>query len=318
MTNKWVKYLVAFSLVGFLVTLVLRSLTPQEVILPKTDFISKNIHDKKTTFSKITYSGSPLETPEKLLVLSVVENPLMIETVKDSLIKRFGLTQNKNLKTIWSGENHGLSYNEVADQYTFYKVAPVKQAVVTDTNRAIQVAEDFIKSNFTNIQTTIIQSDIKYLEGEIEMEETTQNQASAVMVPFTYSMGAVPIFTKQNPTPLFLVTVNSAYEVQEITFHPDFFQIAPTENWVKIISLEEAVANINKNEATIIDYYREDSSFFDINIMESGDLTEVKLEYRVDPEQKVAYPFYRFTGKLFPTDGKEITAEIMTPAVKLK
>jgi hypothetical protein len=126
----------------------------------------------------------------------------------------------------------------------------------------------------------------------------------------------VPIYIGHEATAPVTVVVNNLLAVHKVRFQTSFFEFAPSELKLPLVSLATALENINtNNEASIISAYDENVGSFTLDQIKSGELKTVILEYRVDLDAGLAYPFYRFAGELTNQDGQVIQAEIITPAV---
>ena len=318
-TNRWLMGLLTFIVVGLVVTFILRLLTPAQPVVPKTEFITENQVGGSSQFANLRFTGSFTTTITELPLVVIQPSQTTLDYVRNQLIKEYQLNQVVGLAGLWRGETHPLSYNDGADEYLFYSLFTPKDTLLADTNRAIEVAETFVSKTFPNVQLVSQRNAVQYFSGLLELEETTRDKAVALAVPFTYTVQNVPIFLGHTSSPPLTVMINSLYEVQKVTFQPNFIDFVPTEQKARLIDLGTVLDNINsRNEASIISAYSHTGQFFTLEEITSGTLTDVQLEYRADFTTGLAYPFYHFSGELNTANGYAIQAEIIAPAVETK
>ena len=317
--NRWVLGLLIFIAVGLVVTIILRLLTPAQPIVSKTEFITENQAGGSSEFSNLRFTGTFTTAVTQLPPASIQPSQTTLDYVQSQLIQDYQLTQVVGLAGLWRGETHVLSYNDGADEYIFYPLFTPEEIILPDTNRAIEVAETFVQQTFPNLQLVSQRSAVKYFGGLLELEATTRDKAVALEVPFAYTIENVPVYLGHASTAPITIMINSQYEIQKVTFQPNFIDLVPSTQKLRLIDLGQVLDNINsRNEASIIAAHSDTGEFFTLEEITSGELTDVQLEYRADFTTGLAYPFYRFSGELNTTDGYTIQAEIIAPAVETR
>lgn len=314
---KWYKYLISFSLIGILVAIFLRIITPQETIIQKTDFIQQSSKEhKKTSFNNIKFSGELPTLKNELPLVSIQQTTFSSDTLKENLIKNNNLQ--KKGDNFWMGESFSLSLDVLNNEYLFYSNFSQRDDLLVDKNKAINISKEYVSNNFEKLPFYIQKNKIKYFSGLEQMVETTSPKAVSIEIPFTYSIEDIPLFVEHKETAPLKILINNEYKIQKVVFQKTFIYPIPTQEMLSIISLSEALDNINnKQHGSIISAYESNTGVFSLDEIKSGDLTEVQLEYRADLDESIAYPFYRFSGELVNNEGKTIQAEIITPAVKV-
>jgi len=113
------------------------------------------------------------------------------------------------------------------------------------------------------------------------------------------------------------VMINADLKIQKLVFPTTMIDLK-TIDQKSTISVNQAVKNINNNIGSII--YSEVSwiDSGDISEITSGKMDRVQLEYRLDKEINLAYPFYRFYGTITNKDNIPMKAEIITPAITIR
>ncbi len=316
----WLLYLGIFVFVSLVIAILFWIITPRETVIQKTDFITTNKDQQKTNFSGIAFVGTPIETPQKLPILAIKTEHDAADTIKNSLIDQYKLIKHPNLSGLWLSDLYSLSYNSLDKAYIFFdKTYRPEDAnlYLNSVNKAISVSTDFVKRLFPELTIEVDKNNLVYLEGLVEMHPGEKNHANSVMIPFNYMYQGVPLFVDKNRGNLLELIVNARDEIKKITFKEDIISFIPTEKTISIISLTEAIENINQSEALLLNSYSEDGLPYSISDIAYGDLETVKLEYRADLDTNIAYPFYHFYGNLVNNNNKQFKAEIITPAVKV-
>lgn len=318
--RNWLWILLVFTLIGLVLTAIFRLLTPQTPVIPKTEFISTNTSGGSTTFSNIRFTGTFTSAVAQLPVATIQPSQTSLDYVRSSLIEKFDLQQIVGLSGVWQGELYTLAYNPHGDDFTFYsRTEPPYEVLLTDPNRSVETAQQFVRETFPNLQLIARRESIRYLKGDgHEYEESTRDQASGLNVDFVYTIEGVPVYFGHERAPVISVFIDSQNEIRSVVFQPYFVDFAVSTVPSEVISLETALANINaRNEASIISAYEEvEATGFTLDQIQSGELQTAVLEYRADVDTGTVYPFYRFTGELLNDEGKTIHAEIITPAIR--
>jgi len=317
--KKWYVILIGISVVGLVLTTLFTIFTPKETIIPKTDFVITNNGGDQTRFKNIRFTGEVPEAKPKYPLATISPSTITAEYLKDQLIKEHSLKIVPDVPGLWKGEKFTLSYNTQDDSYLFYSNFSPKDNLISETNKATKVAQDFVKTVFNSLPLTMYKGGIKRFYGIGELREVSFGETTIIEVPFIYTINNIPLFLEHQKQAAISVLINSDYEVQKIVFQDKFIYPLLTEKNLTTIPINEAIDNINnRQEASIISAYNKETGTISLKEIESGDLTSVTIEYRADLNQKIAYPFYHFVGKLFSNEGKIIDAEIITPAVKVE
>lgn len=316
--KQWYVVLLIISFIGILLAVFFRFITPKNIVIPENEFIKTNRDGNKSNFNNIRFSGDIPALKTSLPLVRIQPSNTNIEYLKKRFIENHNLKPVENIEGLWKGENYTLSYNSQDDEYLFYSNYLPKDTILTNRDKAISVAQNYVNEVFSQIPFTIQQDKIKKFSGLQEMEEVKTGSIAAMEIPFTYSVDGVPLLVEHREKFPLTILVNSEYQVQKIVFQPNFFYPLPTEQQFKIISLGEVLENINnKQYASIISAYESNTGVFTLEEIVAGDLTTVQLEYRADLKNNLAYPFYHFSGEVINQDNQKIQAEIIAPAVKV-
>lgn len=316
--KRWYIILLITSIVAILITVVLRIITPTTISLKKDEFIRTNNDGSQTRFNNISFSGEIPVLKDTLPIVDIQPSNTSIEYLKQQLIDNHNLKSVENIDGLWKGDNYSLSYNEQDQNYLFYYNFPVKDSLITDKNKAIKVANDYVDQTFSQLPLYLQQDQIRKLSGLNEFIAADYGAYNLLEIPFTYLVEDIPLYTEHSNHAPLTILINSEYKVQKVIFEPDFFFPVPRERFFKLISLGDALDNINnKQYASIISAYEKETGVFSLDEIVDGDLTSVQLEYRADLKNNIAYPFYHFSGELINQNNQKIQAEIIAPAIKI-
>jgi hypothetical protein len=317
--KKWYLILIGVSVVGILITIILRVFTPKNTVLQQTEFIQVNKTGDQTVFKNIKFIGDiPINLKERLPLVSLQQSNTSADYIRDRFIKNHNLAPVAEIDGLWKGDEYTLSFDETNGNYLFYSNFLPEDTLLTNKNKAIEVAENYVLETFSQLPFKSQKKGIRKFSGIQQMSEKDFGAINAMEIPFTYSIEDIPLYIGHENTPPLSVLINNEYEIQKIVFQTVFFYPLPREESFNIISISEAVENINNRQhASIISAYESETGIFSLEEISEGELTSVSLEYRADLDTKTAYPFYRFSGELENNEGKIITAEIITPAVKI-
>ncbi|MFZ5376304.1 MAG: hypothetical protein ACOZAN_01385 [Patescibacteria group bacterium] len=231
------------------------------------------------------------------------------------------MKQNKYSDSIWNGQTHTISTDIQKNQLRLEKNSPSikKESRKLNEETAIISAREFVNKYFSSSIFIEIKTNIEYFLNSNQMQETTKSSAEIIRIPFSYVLDGIPVFFDKSTGFPILITVHQDYEITKATLTPylvSFEKIGEQPT----ISIEQAIGVISSNSdrAAIIFADTTDLSNFSISELSSVIFSDVKLEYRIDDQQKIVYPYYRFSGRA--TNEKEVEMEIIviTPAFETK
>jgi hypothetical protein len=314
--KKWLVALLIFCLMALVIIVVLRLLTPAQPTVTNPDFVTTNPDGSSTAFNNIRFEGTFTSPVESLPLATVRPSQTTLDQLRNGLIEQYQLRQAIGVPGLWQSQDYTLSYNEIGDEFLFYKNFVPSDLLLGDTSQAIRSAENFVATTFADLSLTPLREQATYFQGLAELEEATAGEAVALEIPFVYAIEGIPVYLTNEATAPITVLVNSFREVQKVVFQPQLIEVAVQSQRVSLLDLGIALDNINnRDQASIVSAFETESGVFSLDQVAEGTLTEVSLEYRADLETGLAYPFYRFSGELINQAGQLIQAEIITPAV---
>lgn len=335
---KWIRTTIIFAALTLLIATIIRLITPTSIIAPTTITLTTNLNGTSSSFNNIVYSGEIPNFPNQLPIGVVGAGQVVAtNTFITNLITTFNLTEIDNTNGIWSGRDYTLMLDKMDERYSLLRnsidLTNAAEGINTTTNsveaaliatyfnedEVLANGNEIISSVFPNLSLQMISDDISYFySNNSEPTPTNIENANQAALAFSYTINDIPVYFGNKFELPFSITIDTQYKLKKASFYPFFINFTLTENQ-QLLLPNEAVANINeKNLAAIISAYQDGPERVNWNQIESGQLNSVRLEYRYDKESGYILPFYRFTGILTTSNQRELTAEIITPAVQVQ
>lgn len=312
--SKWVTILFIAVCVSLIAAAIFRILTPQNPPIPQTQLITENFNGSRSQFANITFSGSTPVVPNTFSVVTT-ESQSSPEVLKNTLISSFNLTPSANSPTIFNGPEYYLSVTN-SSAWVLSRNATNPPPNIVDKESSLQVATQFVNQYLPNLSFLPQTDMISYYHGdEIHFDEDSADDANIIAIPFAQSIDFIPLYQVNKVKPQIVIWLTSDNQVFKAEFTPPYYNLGVTTATLNSIPVEKAVANINNNQASIIQSTQSEFGPVELSQIVSGDLKTVLVEYRLDPDLLIAYPFYRFSGTVKNTNGTQMEVQIITPAV---
>jgi len=311
-------YLGISILLALLLSLVFNLLTPQRQKVSRSEFVVTNYDNSNTTFRQVTYSGAAMELPEQLPVYQPASEQ-NAEEIAQTIISNFQLTPLEKMEGYWTSTDKALIKRSLENKYALYDYAAQNASDAATLRRAIssEQAIEVCDLFFQNASTATLLpavDNIEYLSLSLEPQPVSPDQAQILIIPYSHSLDSYPLYyANENDFP-FYCRVTNQYQISQVVFK-DFFYSFAQVGQLDSISVDQAVRNIKDGQASIISAGSKIADVFDLSWIKQAELTELKLVYRYDPDLRLAYPFYQFSGILTNNDGLNLRAIVITPAV---
>lgn len=314
MSSKWIVRLVIIAGVGLVIATIFRLLTPSTPTIPASDLITTNTDGTQTNFSNVVYSGPEIEVPPRMEIASVQVQEI---PVVDQLIQDFQLQRTSTTFQVWRGPQYSLTYSSQINQYTLSLNQPAPPgSAPLNPGTAQEVAKTFVAQYFGGTNLQLLENNIRYTLEEGD-SQVPVSQAQAAVFPFSYSLQGFPVVLGQTNLLPVTVTVNQANQLVKAVFTPANLQLTPRGS-KNTLSVETAVENINQGQASITRAFQENFQPIDLASIVSGDMVQGTLQYRMDAQSQLVFPFYVFSGVVINSQNVPINAEISTPAVAIE
>lgn len=313
---KWLTYTLLGVAIILIASAVLRVLTPKKEVA-QTPLTTTNYDQTTSNFSNLTYTGPRIDVPLSLNTAQVKIADYK-EKLKTNLIARFNLKQIQDYD-VWTSENWALTIED-GDRFIIsnnQKTIPVLSGTIS-LIQATSVAQKFLDEYLSQYQVTPLSNQAEYFEGQYgDPAKTTASKAQAIKVVFGYAIDEYPVFYENSANNFIEIYVDSNETITKASFSTIDISLENTDTKPGL-SPQMALEIANQtNQAAIINTGYESPAILDFSNITSGEFDVVEIEYRVDPTQNLAYPFYRFSG--FVTDGENqsFSAELITPAIEV-
>jgi hypothetical protein len=321
-TSRWPLLLASGSIVVLIIALVFRLITPKQV--PAPPLIAANYDNSTTTFRNVTYVGDPVNTPPSLPTGVASLHKADHQHIMQTLINKFQLQEVTNvsdasLPTLYT--NHSLQMYYVSEMgvvqlstHTIPQIPPTDKAVATEY--FVGLAEALAAELYPAVQLTALVNEIVYLQTDgPEYAEASPSDANLISIPLYDSVMNYPLYYSHNLYPPLTVVLDTSGTVQRLVAYTEYVSFTP-ERQFPTISYTQALAQINRGNASIATAWFEGRLDDSMSEVVGGTLRSIALEYRMDPSTQRTLPYYRFTGILVNKSGNPFDAEVITPAVQ--
>jgi hypothetical protein len=325
LNNNFLKYFFLFSFLLLIINITVRFFLPKEVPIQTSDFQTTNKDGSQSIFLEVTsiIDESNKNVPDSFSIATYENKDVNFDAIKNSLITTLNLSVHPSVETIWSNDDWYLNYQPETNKYILLSLENNDHLTEVNLPTGFNIDDltTFVeneKSKFLpNLNIGVQVDEIEYwLDDHEFVEQTTIEKATFANVPLTYTIGGYPIFYKKEAIFPFYLTVFSDLSFGKLTYYP--FETTPNIIGEKnSLSIDQAIENIRTNKfASIISNVQERGTELKIDTILSVNFETYSIEYRVDEEQGLIYPFYRFSGNA-ETTNDNLWVEVLTPAVDI-
>ncbi|MCA9369942.1 MAG: hypothetical protein H6774_02030 [Pseudomonadales bacterium] len=314
---NWLKAIVLFVFFALVASSIFQSLTTQRQSVVRVSEGQVNYLGETTTFEDIVFVGttSSLETTGSIYSTSLTNQG---EQIAQRLIERYALLPSPHLDDLWVNGESSLSYDALSQEFLFIPGLSTSENTqgVFNTAAAIQEAQQFLTNDLQIQNITPLQEGIIYFDSGYEFNKTSELKATIAQIPFAQTtVENNPVFQNTAYTPPYIVVIDKDNTLLKVVFSPYMFS-ARAEQEADLISVNTAIENINNNQGILIQTEHNPFEYTPLDSINSGSLDQASVEYRLDTDQSLIYPFYRFTGTLTNNQGQSFEGTIITPAVE--
>jgi|GEM_PF-2445287 hypothetical protein len=307
--TNWQKLsLLMFVVAGMIA--ILKLLTPTTT--PQDNPQITEVGGAITQVPKLEYLGEELIVPEKL-PLAAAE---LMDTsqMQSGLVSRFAQTASPNSTNLWTGEDFSLYFDSVASSFNLSPNQPQPISTTLDETQVTNQARDLVAELLPNANLEIDSARTKFFAGQYEQKQVSNNLAEYIELSFVPKYQGYSVFHKDALLTPVLMLYDANGLITKLELSTLIYELTPSEEQATV-SLDQAIGQIKQGVASVIDL--ETNSTLPINKsgFASGRLNTVELEYRVD-NNRVAKPYYKFSGNVVTTAGQTVKAVIITPATQ--
>ena len=287
------------------------------------------IDDQNATFMGATYTGDLItDWPKSLPLINI-----RTVTYDDLAAKVNAYCQ------IYDADEYGEYYGNLCD-YSLYADGHIQmiefntdQADVSGENssalsleRATRAADAFL-ANFYGDNSHLTMSSFTELVCEgasCYWLEDESLPANAVELTYSRQYQNVPISTRRAGGDYISVLVGANDRIIKVELETNTIDYQVEPESYPLLSISEAVENINNNQAVLYDY--DDADFYEdnpsqtvsIDSLYNLNLKSVFLDYQMNDQQTQAVPTYDFFGTAQDINGNVMNVVIYTPAIQFE
>jgi hypothetical protein len=319
--SRWLRYLAIGAAVILVISAILRILTPPTKPIPQTKLESTHvIKDLRTIFQGVEYVGDDIEVPKTFSIARVTSETLKADAVRDQIISEYNLKKQGTTGNLWAGNTYSFSYDPSSQQYAltsnFFPDFSASSAGTLSKEQAVRVATGFIEKYLQSSSKTETKPELlQFYSGDADLERSSEQEASWIMVPFSYFIDGYPVLFKNVPALPFSVLIDKDYRVKRFDFFPFFINYTVFQK-SKSLSVEQAIKNINNQKASVTSISNQQEGPLDLENIRSGKMRGGYIEYHYDESSKLIYPFYHFVGELTDAANRKYTVDVITPAIE--
>jgi len=310
--------LIVIAVVLLVIAAIIQIYTPKTLVVPQTSFVSTNSNNTIPNLRKVSYTGPTPDFPNQFSIFSaslVVSETQMIQ----DLSAKYGLLRVNPTSNIWTNGALSLFKDTSANHFVLtLKDLRNESLPIVNPTTSEQVATSYLRETFPQIQLRPLMDQATYFVLALEIESnTSSDKATGMNIPFTQVLETeeFPVIFEKADQPLFFVTMDGNNTVRLVTFYSQF------QNYVKVdtkapISVEQALDQIQNGVGSILSASTVEVNRVKMSDLTSAILTAVTVEYRLDPQSSLLYPFYKFSGTATSANNVAADIQVITPAIQ--
>lgn len=261
---------------------------------------------------------SPIEVPQTFTVTQFQIRPRTFAEIA----RLFNITNTQNQSTALSDDKQtNLAFDPRTGliTYAFTPTADFDPTAITplDKQKAIQAAQDFVSEKLSMTLASALPDQAQLYIVYAQYADTTDDEEKATMlsIPFEYQVENTTAKVGSLPRSPILVYVDSLSRVRKAEFVPTLFS-DPSTRQVKSISPNASLKDLTLSSVEL--FYRENDTKIPIQSIQKVILKKVSIEYRIDPQNGISTPKYRFEGEAYGINNQTATLSFLIPAVKIE
>lgn len=315
--HHFVKIIVGLAALGLIATAILRLITPQEPDIKQAEFETASYNQQSVEFKQLSYAGSEVNIPRQLNVYQLQYLPNFFDNLVSNLVTQNQLKSVREGK-IWASKEYSLNLSgqENSTIATLVVNTPPPVTEPISEQRAQQIALQFFEDFFPQqIAVNPLPAETKYFTGNYELTPVEPQEATTVQLYFNILPTTYPVYIQNQQTSPLFITVRSGFGVSKFVFHDIFYKVVDSQPKTTL-SINQVLENINlNNKGAVIDVSELEAGSVNVQQIESGLFDQASVEYRLDPQQQIAYPFVRFVGRVNTAGKQDVPLMVVSPLV---
>lgn len=283
---------------------------------------SPNFDETKTSFSRVIYAGQQPDRPDTLPIHQATITNSALDTYVSAITASGGWQRSpEDTHTYYSEdallqivpEEHSITY-----AYTGYSEADLYQDEVPAKGISRQQAEAASRAFFTEVfhlpVDALSVTSMRFFSSDEMHDEVSPEVARYVIIRYDHNIDGVPLVRAHAGNSVARAVVDQDNRIRVLTFQPIEVKSTGSE-WFNSFTVEEAMSNINRNNAFIANANSDVLEPIDLSKITNATLTSGRIEYFApQPGAQELIPYYRFSGTATNNRGVELSVDIMTPA----
>lgn len=263
----------------------------------------------------ISFTGNGVTPPSSFNIYKNSETT--IENLASQIAVQLGLKPLNGNNLVWlsNDKNSSLSVDTINKliEYSTTSNSTIKPDLLTAKTQAVNFIRKF------NLGKNISEepSRIQYLAGDLEVTDTTPDNADIIALYFSQKIDGFPLFVDSSTFSDLFVWVGGGNQVIKADF-PQRLTPTVSEKNLTSISFDRARSAVESKKGSIVSITIDKQIVNNKVNLGNVTLSDVSIEYRLDSKSNTFYPFYRFDGLSTIKDtGQDVSVVIITPAVAI-
>lgn len=298
---------------------ILLDVITQVFIKPQRAPVAQNpsipsVGNRPYTLKSFRFTGTAPEIPKQLDVFQAKTRGFSTLSTANQYAQALGMQTGISQNTWEDPETRTtLSINKVTNAIAYRKnsdVSPTEKTLSYD--QALAQANVFLQT-LSLTQVAPVKSEVHYLSGSAEPEETTPAAASTLVLPLTTTLNTYPLFLDNTSTKTVIIWVHATSGILKA----DLFPTPPLEKLApsSTISVSQALQELTKGNGVLLSARTTSGKPFTYEDLESAEFSTLTIEYRFSSSTQQAIPYFHFAGTGKTRSGDTVNLDMSTPAV---
>lgn len=283
------------------------------------DYLSP-IENTSTTFNKVQFKGKTSFTVNRLPLAQISINDNRSE-LSSSLANYCQINQGELNKYFRGVVCDYTSYEDGARPQVIFNNLSNNLPVGININDAQMSINHFIQTVYQNNSPSLMLNGISYFtlaeDSTVELEYAINSfKATHAWLFYSFAHHDIPLVPHNDNDSYFSFIIDTANQLNKVELRSNLYQIQDSAEQYPLISINEAIANIEQGKGYLASYYAAGDINSDfLSQFNQVVFNEVKLEYRMNITETMAIPSYHFIGTGFNKLDKPMGIEVVTPAI---
>lgn len=270
---------------------------------------------------KVNFKNAEYDFPKSLPIFQSISPTRTATELVEEISKKLNIPKDPTpySKNIWTNYDSGeqLLLSQDLEKITYLSSGDDKENIaspgeIINVDKATKKATEFLNGLSLYNNFSVQQEGIGFLNQETVVSSTTD--ASVIVIPFKYELGGYATYFSSSFQPYLSIIVNKNYRVAKADLYPPPPTLQQLAN-KKILSISDIETQIRAGNISIITTGNE-TGIFDEESLSEFLVTDVTIEYRIEPSTTLIIPYFRIEGEAVEEkDGVPLYITAITPAI---